>query len=299
MNKIGFIFLALFYVVVSILSFGEDIDYNSQLIVCGALIALVGVPHGAIDNVLFLKKSDVTPLKFYAGYLISMILYLFMWIMFPVISLILFLFVSAYHFGESQFSRYFSKSSLVRNSLFLIWGINLISGMIYFNNAEVVDIFNSYNDLESFLVVFDQNIHLGLLISSFFFLVATTIYSLLSNKINIEDVLKEIFILAIIHLAFIVLPLMAGFTLYFVVLHSIKVLMDEFDFLKSGSKTYTVLSFLRQLLPFTLLSFVGGALIISLIYLGLINVSYILVSIILLSLITLPHSVVMYRFYGR
>ncbi|MFT6337816.1 MAG: Brp/Blh family beta-carotene 15,15'-monooxygenase [Saprospiraceae bacterium] len=301
MNKLGFIFLAILYILVSIFSFAGNIPENAQLIACGILIALVGIPHGAIDNVLFLKDNNIHPVKFYSGYLILMLVYLILWLLYPSLSLIIFLFVSAYHFGESQFSKYFRGKSFFRNSLYFIWGANILAGMILYNNLELQVIFASYSDLQALLYLFNSNIYLYLLALTSLYLLGIVIYSLQTKKIKPEDVFKELYILVLIHIAFAVLPLLPGFTLYFVVLHSTKVLIDEFNFLKSKSKsnTLTVTNFVTQLIPFTFISLIGGMVILLLINFGFLNISYVLVAIILISLITLPHSVVMYRFYNQ
>lgn len=303
MNKLGFLFLAILYILVSILSFAGNIPENTQLIGCGILIALVGIPHGAIDNVLFLNDNNISPLKFYSGYLVSMLVYLILWLSYPSLSLTIFLFVSAYHFGESQFSKYFRDKSFFRNSLYFIWGANILAGMILYNNSELQETFARYSDLQALLYLFNSDFYISILALTSVYLLIIVIYSLQTKKIKPEDVFKEVYILLLIHIAFAILPLLPGFTLYFVVLHSTKVLIDEFNFLKSKSKsksnTLTITNFVSQLIPFTFISLIGGMVILILINFGFLNISYVLVAIILISLITLPHSVVMYRFYNQ
>jgi Brp/Blh family beta-carotene 15,15'-monooxygenase len=301
MNKLGFIFLTILYILVSIFSFAGNIAEDAQLIACGILITLVGIPHGAIDNVLYLKDNNIRPVKFYSGYLISMFVYLLLWLSYPSLSLIIFLFVSAYHFGESQLSNYFNYKSLFRNSLYFIWGANILSAMILYNNSELHSIFTNYSDLQALLYLFKSFTYIYLIAFTSLFLLGIVIYSLQSKNIHAEDVFKEVYILVLIHIAFAILPLLLGFTLYFIVLHSTKVLIDEFNFLKSKSisKTLTIKNFVIQLIPFTFFSILGGMFILLLINFGFLNISYVLVAIILISLITLPHSMVMYRFYNH
>lgn len=299
MNKLGFSFFAILYILVSIFSFAGNISESTQLMACGVLIALVGIPHGAIDNVLYLKDNNVSPYKFYGGYLISMLIYLMLWLTYPSLSLLIFLFISAYHFGESQFSKYFSCKSFFRNSLYFIWGANILAGMILYNNSELQSIFARYSDLQALLYLFNSDLYVPILVLTSLYLLFMVVYFVKTNKVEPEYVFKELYILLLIHVAFAILPLLPGFTLYFVVLHSTKVLIDEFNFLKSKSNTLTITKFLTQLIPFTFISLVGGLGILFLINIGILDISYVMVLIILISLITLPHSVVMYRFYNQ
>lgn len=301
MTKLSFIFLSILYVLISILSFCDIMPMDVQLMSCGALIALFGIPHGAIDNVIFLSDSKMHPVKFYAGYLASMALYLILWFFFPAFSFVIFLLVSAYHFGESQFSDYFDHTNITSALLYLIWGINILEGMILYNYQELVVLFTDYADLNPLLDIFSYTPHFYGLILSSTVLVIFFIYLIQKKIFKIENMLKEVYILALIHIAFATLPLLVGFTLYFVVLHSAKVLLDEFNFLKSKRihSNFEIIDFIKLLLPFTMISFIGGGVILLLIENGLIEISYVLLSIIMISLITLPHSIVMNRFYNR
>jgi len=61
----------------------------------------------------------------------------------------------------------------------------------------------------------------------------------------------------------------------------------------------SVIGFVKQLLPYTLLSIVGGALLFGLVSYEFLEISYVFLSIILISILTLPHSVVMNSFYSH
>jgi Brp/Blh family beta-carotene 15,15'-monooxygenase len=114
-----------------------------------------------------------------------------------------------------------------------------------------------------------------------------------------EELLIELLYFGLIHLAFFALPLLIGFTLYFILLHSIKVLKEEFVYLERKEESMQLPQFLKLLLPLTLLALFGGGLLIIFLELNLINISYPLLFLILLSAITSPHSLVMERFYRQ
>lgn len=76
------------------------------------LILLIGIPHGAIDHVLYENCARNLPRKsgihiaadhilyFYWNYLMIMAIWAAVWITIPEAALLSFLVVSAYHFGE-------------------------------------------------------------------------------------------------------------------------------------------------------------------------------------------------------
>jgi hypothetical protein len=98
-------------------------------------------------------------------------------------------------------------------------------------------------------------------------------------------------------LAFYFFPVVIGFSLYFIILHSLKVLFQEFDFLKSEGTIKKISQFFTLLLPFTLVSIIGIALTLGAIDLFQLDVSVSIILIALVSSVTLPHSFVMEAFY--
>lgn len=296
MSRIGFIFICALYITVSILSFARGLSVEVQLITCGIFVLLVGIPHGAIDHILYLQESKVKPTLFFTNYLLSMAAYILLWIVFPAFSLILFLFLSAYHFGESQLAGMI-KSKPYRIISFLIWGTNILSGLIYYNHGELINIFSSYSDLEVLKPILNDKIHLLILIATSAIIIIFSIIVFRKHLFKLETIGKEIYILGLIHIAFYILPVIPAFTIYFVILHSIKVLVDEYSFLKTYNVQFNILKFIKELIPFTLLSFIGGIFLFLMIKFQILNMSYVLLSIILISIITLPHSLVMQKFY--
>ena len=111
--------------------------------------------------------------------------------------------------------------------------------------------------------------------------------------------MSELFLFGLIHLTFYLFPFIIGFTLYFVILHSIKVMKYEYNFLKKESKKFNLIIFLKLVTPYTLLSLFFTGLFFMLSYNELISISIPLLSIIIISAITLPHAIVMHIFYNE
>lgn len=273
-----------------------DIPLWMQVSLAGFLIALVGIPHGAIDHVLFVKNTKASPLFFYGFYLTLIILIVFIWLMFPQVGLVLFLILSAYHFGQSQLSSYNTIPSLKKALLYILWGSSILSALVIYNQGEIFQICGANQDLLQLLVVFQSPIF------KLVFIFATVSFLLLfirfAGRIGMKNVAFELVILGLIHLSFFTQSILIGFSIYFATLHSMEVLQEEFDFLKTKIINFNFVQFIWLLMPYTLLSLFGIALLLMSSYFTFLPMSGTLIVFISISALTLPHSVVMEQFYS-
>lgn len=292
---------ATIFVALNILLFALDsvlggMSIILQLAIATILIGFVGIPHGAIDHILFMQNTKASPLFFYTFYfgLIGSIVVL--WIHFPTIGLLVFLLLSAYHFGQSQFSRYSKQiPRFSKTLLYLSWGLSILSGLVVYNYPEIKAICESSQDLNQLLIVFQPTVHAAvLLISSTIFLGVLFYHQRVLSK---RKFYKELLILALIHLSFYTHSVLIGFSIYFATLHSLEVLKDEFAFLKTKLSQFNLSTFLRILLPYSLLSLVGLISLLAFSHFGMMTMDKILVVFVAISALTLPHSVVMEKFY--
>lgn len=299
MDKLSFLFLISLYILLSIFASAKSVDFSVQLIGCMTLIALVGIPHGAIDHILFQESNPVKPYYFYLFYFGMMAVYLAGWLIFAQLSLILFLLISSYHFGQSQFNDVKISSTPLKLILQFSWGCSILSGLVWYNHVELIELFATQEDLNPLIAVFDP-IYYNLLLPLSSILVLFILLKLLMDKaINIDRALREVYMLLIVHFCFYTLPVLVGFTLYFVVLHSFRVLSEEYQFLQTKKRNLTLLQFVLMLLPLTLISLLGGLALIYLCISGWMNLSSALLILILISILTLPHSIVMELFYRK
>lgn len=297
MNKIAFIFVVSLYVALSILGFAKSISIETQSIVCAVLVFMIGIPHGAIDHILLNESQKVKSRHFYIFYLGLMVIYILCWMAWPVLSLILFLVLSAYHFGQSQFSDARSMHPYTLSILSLLWGVSLLSGLIYYNNEEVISLFSGHGVTDGLVTVFDSSLHRSILIVSTIGTIATLFLARAGSAISSQRLLREIYLLFLIHISFYILPLLIGFTLYFVILHSIKVLTEEYQYLIHLTKDLTISKFIGLLLPMTVSSIVGSIVLLVVVNMGWMQISYAFLALVMISLVTLPHSIVMEFFY--
>ena len=299
MNRFTFIFVICLYALFLIYQAFTELNIEQQLLYSSFFILLFGIPHGAIDHILFFKKRSMTQFKFYSLYLGLIVLFVAAWLYIPILSFIFFLILSAFHFGESQFVD--AKLSLWKFNplLFLFWGLALLATLMYYNIGELVDITAYFKDTQDFGVVYNE----GLIFYFFAITNLTTVgillYLFYTKQLTAKRLSSELFLIALIHLTFFLFPFIIGFTLYFVVLHSIRVMNQEYLFFKSEDASFGLVKFLKLLLPYSLLSIFFTSVLLALSHLGYLGISIPFLSIIIISVITLPHAIVMHIFYNK
>ena len=297
MNKITFIFISCFFLLLALYSGVTELNGPEQVIPAVAFIALLGIPHGAIDHILFLEKSKWSPLAFYAFYLGMVGIYVVAWLYFPALSMLLFLLLSAYHFGQSQLVDIDFSGKWRRMLIYFSWGASILSALIVYNQVEIVNLSKGYEEMQLLLPVMSETPNLIVLIACTALVVILLAEALVRKRISGDRFAMELFLLFVIHFSFLALPILTAFSLYFVILHSLKVLSDEYKFLSRSRKRLWVKKFIHLLWPYTLLSLIGTAIILGLSYAEWIEVSQLFLVFILISVLTLPHSIVMEKFY--
>ena len=299
MNRFTFIFLVCIYALFLVYQAFIDIPIDRQLIVASIFILLFGIPHGAIDHVLFFRKRQMSTFKFYAIYLGLIVAFVGLWLWLPILSFVLFLLLSAYHFGESQLVDIPLPEISFTPLIYFNWGLALLATLMYYNVQELKEITTFFQDTLSLNAVYNENV-------LFWFYLITNVLNVfvlgflfLKNKLKSKRFSHELFLIALIHLTFFLFPFIIGFSLYFVVLHSIVVMHQEYRFFKSENHDFSVLEFIKLLLPYSALSIVSTTLLLLAAYWGYIGISIPFLAIIIVSVITLPHAIVMTIFYSK
>ena len=258
------------------------------------LIALIGIPHGAIDHLLHKERTGKLNIDFYIFYLGVMALYGLTWFIVPSWSLTFFMFLSVFHFGQSQFADY-PQNLWTKFLLPISWGMCLLSALVFLNMVEIEHL-KSDNEVYKIFFIFEPKLFKYLFFVSSGLLLICLSFAYLKQVFSIRTVVFELALITLLLLSFYYLDIMPGFTLYFVGIHSLMVMRQEFIFLRER-KAYSLTTFLKLLAPFSIVSIIGSILLIYLSlnkYLPIGNVKLLLI---LISLITLPHSIVMDKFY--
>ena len=220
MERINFIHSVIFFnLCILIIPFYLMLNFE-PVILCLFLILILGISHGALDNIkgrkllkLFGYKSTIS---FYLAYILISFLIIIFWLVFPNIILFLFLVVASYHFGKEDTVFSFKKRFLISECLFFLKGSSVILTPLLLQRNATNEIFKilNFNIFES--TVFSDQFLIVILCLSFL----SSLY--ISNQKNIN--LKGIMIMdftSLIILNFFLTPILA-FTLYFCFLHSIR-----------------------------------------------------------------------------
>lgn len=298
MTKAIFVFIASFLLLLPFVLKTGGIPTSYQLIICLPFILFLGIPHGAIDNVLYIRNEGIKNIQFISVYIAFILINVALWFIFPWLAYIAFLLLSAYHFGQSQFSHYFNNQHLSKQLLFLFWGISILTALIYFNIADMQLLMIQEKEFAVFMPFHQENILRAIFISSSIGTFSLMILLLFKKALSVEAFFMESLVFLLILVCFYLMPLLIGFTLYFVILHSFKVLKEEYDFLNAENEVSSLGNFIKLVSPFTLISIAGIILIYGLIYFELLSIPYGYSLLIIISSITLPHIFVMNRFYG-
>lgn len=259
-------------------------------------ILTIGIAHGSIDHVLFLKNRKLGILKFLLVYLAILLLNFVLWFIFPLTALLLFLIFSAYHFGQSQLVELKMRGQLLKKLSYIIWGTTVLSALLFFNEQEVSALFAQTSpELNSFglILPYVKAVFYGSLLA----MGIIFIYQLLKGQLSVNKVGLELIQLSLILISFYLFPVILGFSLYFIILHSFRVLVQEYQFLRRESKVNNKKEFTQLLMPFTLTSIFGLGLITFAVFYFNIPISFPYLLVALTSAVTIPHAMVMEVFY--
>ena len=169
---------------------------------------------------------------------------------------------------------------------------------MYYNINELASITAYFQDTKDFAVVYKKDLFFIFCSYQYYYINFNSLF-FIKKQMSKRRLSSELFLIALIHLTFFLFPFIIGFTLYFVVLHSIRVMNQEYLFLKSEDANFSLVDFLKLLLPYSLLSIFFTSILLGLSHWGFLTISIPYLSIIIISVITLPHAIVMHIFYNK
>ena len=252
-------------------------------------VVLIGLPHGAFDcaiaNHLGAGRSFAAAAKFIASYCAAAALVIAIWIMFPAVTLALFLIISMIHFGRGDVS---AKSGPVFMIQVLLHGGLPIFGVIYFQQSSVILLFDALTNSASDLAILISEIMvpvLGLMAG---------IYGLMAFRdASLRARFAEFILLAVV---ITILPPLVSFALYFCIIHTGRHMRCIWHVLASTSSPKRLY---RQAAGFTLASWlVGGAAFLWL-ETGDLDAALLQVVFIGLAALTVPHMILVDGFFAK
>ena len=253
--KHSFIFF-IFCNIFSIIAFKFTYNTISPL-VCLFLILVIGVSHGALDNLKGKKLFQIFGINnffiFYLSYILVSLIVIFLWIIAPSVSLVFFLVVASHHFGKEDTQFLIIENSYLNQLLFFLKGSLIVFTPMYFHFDETISIFKMLLiDSESFYEF------LNVVETNKILLYCITLSTLSNIILFVKNFELKRFIIFLDYFSILIInfyfsPLVA-FTIYFCFLHSVRhsiSLMSELDNddLTNGLKIFT-----KKALPLTILT---------------------------------------------
>ncbi len=289
--------MSLFFLDHFIIPFSPQLQF--VLFIAGVI--LLGIPHGAADLLVATENESgrhtFSAKGFHLRYVGSLALFAFLFWVFPVITNLLFILFAAFHFGETDLIKF--RTSNKSGKFFIMgYGILILFVIILPHFGTLMPLFILFKSglkNESFITYIDTYRYYILIITCIIF-TFIIIWYLITNSIERRIFLP--FLMEYISLLIILyyLPMILGFTFYFVLWHSLFSLKNIFQYLgKDGIISNGVIA--KQISLYSLISFLGflvfaftGVLILN-------HNSLIAYVFLLLAILTAPHMQVMHHMY--
>ena len=283
--------------IISILLFKYS-NLNISTILCLLLILIIGVSHGSLDHIKGKKLLELFNFKstyiFYITYVLISLAVIATWMLFPSITLFLFLMIASYHFGKEDTQFLINDKSYFTQMLYFFKGFLIILAPLYFHFQETIAIFklllidNEMFYLSLNFIETNKIIQIGIICSTL-----SSIFLFFKN-FEIKKFVIFLDYFSILVLNHYLSPLVA-FTIYFCFLHSIRHSITLAVELDPNNIANGFRLFIKKALPLTILTGV-----FSFIALYLLSNSYDLDSAILkiifigLASLTFPHILLEY-----
>ena len=280
--------------------FQGSLPQNIQIIFFVSLILLTGIPHGALDHLIQeatdKKLNRVYDAKlFLLKYLLIMALYALTWYWFSGLSLMIFLIISAWHFGETDLEKA-PQNALIWSFTRLIYGFYILAFILLMHLDEVRPIVDRMVGNQKSIMTFWNFITLN--VKQILYLLGlsfTTIFIVAQSEFLIQFDKIRIFRLCLILLISAYLPLLPAFALYFGGWHALCAFDNIHDYLRKDHPTLSFKLIYFKTLPLTILSiiFLCTFLWYAQVYTQQFDPFSILF--IFISLITLPHLIIAHQ----
>ncbi|MEY3052944.1 MAG: hypothetical protein RLY31_2729 [Bacteroidota bacterium] len=233
---------------------------------------------------------------FYIGYLLAGASYLLLWWWMPSLALLLFLLMSAYHFGQSNFSTLPFVRRWDAVFTYLTWGAAVIIVPVLFHWQEASVIVSEITGVEYSLgPLFRDRVVMGLASANLVWLCTAA----WRNRWPARRLLQELVSFLLLMALFLTTPLLLGFAVYFFFWHSAGSVIDQVEALCQWEPNYGFGRYGRQVLPFSLLAFVGLGLLYLFLGSTLDKGQNLGTLFIFIAIVTVPHTVLMEFLYRR
>ena len=278
------LFFTFFLFWVSI-QFGEVVeDFLAYVMVIS-----VGILHGANDLLILSTKDqkDKKLIKNLLIYIGIILLCVVIYLLSSFLAIVLFVVLSAYHFGEEHLSHKINVNFVFNAVYFLSYGL-FIFALLFYQSMSDVDVIMTELTGRTFSKI---QIEITLIVSAIF-LSTASVYLILMKRNESLLFLREFLYLVLLFLVFNTSSLILGFAIYFILWHSIPSIIHQIEFISGNLNKRNVVAYVKKALIYWVISIAGLLVLYQL--LPEIKILATVVFVILFA-VTAPHTWVMHR----
>ncbi len=239
-----------FFLIWLSVQFGEIVEDSIAYI----LVVSVGILHGANDLLILSKLEDgknsfIRNLLIYLGIITVCALIYFLN---PFVAIVLFVFLSGYHFGEEHFGDKLHQAPIFNFVFFTAYGLLLFSLLFYLSQDDVAVIMNQLAKK-----TFSETQILAILFPSAIVVFSLAGYLMLTKKETKVNFGRELFYLLVLLVVFNTSSLVLSFAIYFIFWHSIPSIIHQTKFISGDIDNNALLYYVKKATVFWGISVVG------------------------------------------
>lgn len=280
--------------------FQGSLSQNIQIAFFVSLILLTGIPHGALDHLIQESTDKKLNRKyniklFLLKYLVIMALYAIGWYFFSGASLVIFLIISAWHFGETDLEKV-PQNVLIWTFARLIYGFYILAFILLAHLDEVRPIVDRMLGKQESVMLFWNFITLN--VKQILYLLGlsfTTVFIVAQSEFLIKFDKIRLFRLVAILLISAYLPLLPAFALYFGGWHALCAFDNIHGYLRKDHPSLSFKLIYVKTLPLTILAIIFLCTFLWYAHVNTQGFDPFPVLFIFISLITLPHLIIAHR----
>ena len=214
------------------------------------LILTFGILHGSNDLTLIQfasgKEGQVSYFRILLYYVAFVLVVAALFFLIPSVALLLFVLLSAYHFGEQHWVNKADLESWKAYLFYSIYGLLVLFLLFSAHGLEVSKIIFDITNTNVPIWVYDYGLGVGGLLSF-------VLYGLNLKQFN-TNVLLELFYLGVFFVVFHTASLLWSFAIYFIIWHSIPSLIDQTRYLYGGFKKANLMKYIKSSFAYWLIS---------------------------------------------
>jgi Brp/Blh family beta-carotene 15,15'-monooxygenase len=235
----------------------SKVNPEFEIILGFLFIFSFGVLHGSNDILLILKLSSEKYkrnfFKVIALYVLTIIIAIVLFYVFPSIGLMLFILFSAFHFGEQNWEPInLNLKNIYKKIFYTTYGLFILFLLFKLNTNDVLDITASILSSSMGALWIDY-----VFLFTLIFLIVFFAINLIINKKKYKIFILEIFKLLIFAIIFEVSTLIWGFTIYFILWHSIPSLFEQITYIYGNFNKENATDYVKKAFPYWLISIIG------------------------------------------